>query len=102
MDPEKEFILFLEEHPEFSAFSRSLLHLRILRFLEGNAKTLFDLQSGFPEIEPNDWSQILDSFVKVGLVERVSLPNKVFFVCSVTGARLIEKYSKAKKGLRLS
>ncbi|MBN2066971.1 MAG: hypothetical protein JW744_00710 [Candidatus Diapherotrites archaeon] len=92
-----DWILFLEENPGFYELSRSNVLIKMLESLALSAKSASSIHAEFPFIEWNDLGEILDSMVKLKVVEEIRPGSMVFYSVSGKGKELLEMYRKTKK-----
>ncbi len=92
-----EWILFLEENPEFYELSRSGFFISLLESLADRAKSIESIRSDFPFVEMNDLYQIMTTFLKLKVVEEIKIGNKSFYRTAGRGKLLLEKYRKTRE-----
>jgi len=97
MDPQQEFMLFLQNNPELFSISQSEFYMQILMFMEHNALALSEFQRLFPNVEKEDAELIMFSLTKAGVIETMRLPGKVIYYLSSKGREFLAKYKAARK-----
>ncbi|MDO8538787.1 MAG: hypothetical protein Q7S21_07965 [archaeon] len=103
MEEKEKLIQLIQEHPEYYKLfpqeqGESKLYLAFLDFVKSQAKSLEQLFQKFSGIEQEDMQIILDYLIKIGLIEKISASNKVFFYATDNARILLEEYEKTKLG----
>jgi len=98
---EKEFIRYIEDHPEYYPVTQADIYLKILKNLKKAAKTLDELNSGFPVISREDLELIILSLVRLRLLDRLKTATKLMYYVTEEGKGLIAEVDKIKSALKV-
>ena len=98
MDPQQEFVRYLENNPQFYEISQSELYMQLLLVLEKRAHSMEELHEIFPDIEDKDMELIIGSLMAVKLVERTRISDtKIVYYISEAARGLLSHYKNARK-----
>jgi len=97
MNAEQEWTIFLEKNPLFYEISKGRFFIQFLEVIAPGAKCFSDLNALFPLIEDEDLHQIMDVLLRLKVVSRMTVDNRVFFAITPEGTRFLSAYANAKK-----
>ncbi|MCX6798597.1 MAG: hypothetical protein NTW59_00695 [Candidatus Diapherotrites archaeon] len=92
-----QWLLFLENHPQFFELSKSGFFISLLNFLVRGAKTFDAISLSFPRVEKKDLQLILATLEEIGAVERVMLAGKLFYLATPSCKELLRLYTETKR-----
>lgn len=101
MTAKDEWILFIENHPEFNELSRSGLYISLLKFLEKSSFNIDKIHSSFPRVENTDLDTILGSLLKLKLAAKFTMHGQILYAITPLGRELTEIYRRARKGFKI-
>lgn len=101
MAAKDEWILFLEKNPQFHILSKSGLYISLLKFVRTEALDMDKIHSAFARVEAKDLDLIIDSLLKLKLVNRIKSGPQVFFGITALGKKFLNVYGKARKGFSI-
>lgn len=96
MEPEKEWLVFLQGNPQFFEITKGEFYVRILESL-GEGKDVSELVSLFPEKSPEDFKKAMALLEGLKTVSKMDSGTRVVYRIAPEGERLLEAYSKARK-----
>jgi len=97
MDPEKEWILFLERNAQFYEISKGDFYIRFLERISESAKNFSQLKVLFPKVEEKDLQVIMDMLTKLKVVTITRIGRELFFTIAPDGKKLLSAYKKVHK-----
>ncbi len=98
---EKEFIRYIEDHPEYYPVTHADIYLKILKNLEKAAKTQNELNSHFPVISREDLELIILSLMRLKLLDKLKTATKLMYYVTEDGKELISEADKIKSALKV-
>lgn len=102
MNPQEEFVQYLEKNSQFYSISQSELFMKILSVLEKRAHSIEDLRMIFPEIDEDDLKLIIKSLTAVRLVDGTKISWNTFVHYATEEAKkFLAFYRNAKKSYDL-
>ncbi len=91
-----EWVLFLEEHPQFFELSKGGFFIPLLKALASEAQSFSTLLRRFPRVERRDMRLILEALVKLKAVERIRVKDCILYSATADGRELLRMYKKTK------
>ena len=97
----KEWLLYLESNPALWKISQSRLLMQVLERLSEEALPLREIYVLFPKIGMQDLEELLDIFIKSGLVSKKFVVEGNIFRATPKGKKFLELYKKAESEFRI-
>lgn len=97
----KDFVIYLEEHPNYSEVVFSSEKVSILESLKENAKFFPQIMAAFPGISETRLELILIHLTELHLVGKLELNQGFMYFVTSEGADLLERLKKVKEGFSL-
>jgi len=94
MGVEEDWILFLEKNPRFYELTKGDFFIQFLAELDSGARSFAELKACFPVIEEEDLGVIMDSLLKLRVVEKSAVSGEFFYTLSADGKKLLSVYRK--------
>ncbi|MCD6230237.1 MAG: hypothetical protein J7K00_05615 [Candidatus Diapherotrites archaeon] len=97
----RDFVLYLEEHPNYSGVVFSGEKVNILELLKENAKFFPQIRAAFPGISETRLELILIHLTELHLVGKLELDQGFMYFVTNEGVDLLERLKKVKEGFSL-
>lgn len=100
--PRKEFLNYIQNHPEYYPILQSKIFIQVLKLLARKAKPLQGIQSQFPKIERGDLDLVLNSLITLNLVAEVTAQTRVVYYTTENGRELLKKFKRAREHFKIA
>ncbi len=96
-NPEKKKLLeYAQQHPEYYPIMQSGVFIKIIKALEKEAKNIEDICEMFSSIDKEDFKEIINTLIKVGLVSKLTFSEKILYYTNENGTEFLKYCNLAK------